>query len=188
MKNTWKHILAAACIGAAVLVPAFGSSAKEEPLIGMPNPIVEYQTMPELEKVVGFRPLVLPKGTFLGGKYKVEAISSISGQLADVRYKLKGKSTLTIRSQRFDVPSSQDISGVYTGNWKRETIGQTGVDIAKLPKDSYAARWVVGNYSFAVVGEHMKEKDFRRLLTEVLVDRTEDFYGQDEQVARDVKF
>ena len=188
MRNNWKRIVAAACIGAAVLVPVFGSSAQEEPLIGMPNPIVEYKTMPELENVVGFRPLILPKGTFLGGKYKVEAISSISGQMADVRYKLGGKGKLTIRSQKFDAPSSQDISGVYTGNWKRETISQTGVDIAKFAKASYAARWVVGNYSFAVIGEHMKEKDFNRLLTEVLVDHTEYFYGQEDQVARGVKF
>lgn len=174
MMHTWKKFIAAAFLGSALLLPLGMTSAKEA-MVGMPNPLVEYSSYSELNDAVHFRPLALPKGTVLAGKYKPSAYISISGETADVRYDLEKGGSLMIRSAKVG-KGSQDISGIYTKNWKEQNFDGTTVSVAKVQKNCYAARWKVGDYTFAVYGEKMKEKDFKKLLP-ALVDYTEQHYG-----------
>ncbi len=175
MKNTWKKWAAALVLGSALLVPLGMTSAKDV-MVGMPNPLVEYQNYSELMDAVDFRPLSMPRGTFLAGKYKPTDYIAISGQVADVRYALEDEGTLTIRSAKVG-KGSQDISGIYGVKWKEVNFDGVTVSRAKLKDKAYAARWSVGEYTFSVTSEKLKEKDFKKLIS-VLVDYTEDNYAE----------
>ncbi len=174
MKNNWKKIATAFVLGSALLLPLGMTSAKD-PMIGMPNPLVEYQTYGELSDAVHFRPLTMPKGTFLAGKYKPAAYISISGNVADVRYDLEKGGDIMIRTAKVG-KGDQDISGIYTKNWKEKNFDGVTVSMAKLEKNAYAARWKVGDYTFSVSSNKLNEKDFKKLVS-VLVDCTEDHYS-----------
>ena len=187
MNTYWKSMAVAFCVGGALLFPIFGSDAKEAE-VTVANPISTYESMADLEKGVGFRPLFMPNGTFLGGKYQISHISSISGNLAEVQYKLEDGGMITIRSEKFSTPDHPDVSGVYTGKWKEKKIGDTKVDMAKISKHDFVARWSVGNYGFAVIGNQMNKKDFNRLVSEVLVDYSQHIYGDRNPLARNVNF
>ncbi len=173
MKNNWKKIAAAFVLGSALLVPLGMTSAKD-PVIGMPNPLVQYQTYSELSDAVDFRPLSMPRGTFLAGKYKSTDYIAISGDVADVRYALENGGSLMFRSAKVG-KGTQDISGIYGAKWKEANFDGVIVSRAKLKDNVYAARWNVGEYTFAVTSEKLKEKDFKKLIS-VLVDYTEDQY------------
>lgn len=182
--------MAAALALSTALAFPLCSQAAEDQAIGMPNPIVSYANYGELEHTVGFRPLLLPKGTFLANHYRVDTISAISGKTAQVRYALDDGASFTIRSAKREADQSDDISGVYSGKWKTKTISHTKVHIAKVGKDSWAAHWTEGDYAFSLFGEQMKKKDFQKLLSEVLVDHTEQFYGEGHgnPIARGAQF
>ena len=177
MTQNWKRAVAALVLGSTLLLPLSMASAKE-PMVGMPNPLVEYRTYNELSDAVHFRPLSMPKGTFLAGKYKPAAYIAISGDVADVRYGLeKDDGQLMLRSAKVG-KGNQDISGIYTKNWKEKNLDGVTVSVAKVDKNHYAARWKVGSYTFAMYGEKMKEKAFMKLLP-TMVDYTEQHYGED---------
>lgn len=57
----WEKAAAVLVMGAALFVPGMMSEAKMPPRIGMPNPLVEYDSYARLGQVVGFQPLFLPK-------------------------------------------------------------------------------------------------------------------------------
>ena len=175
MKNTWKKIVAALALGSALLMPLGMTSAKDV-VVGMPNPLVEYHSYSELMDAVDFRPLSMPRGTFLAGKYKSTDYIAISGDVADVRYELENGGSLMIRSAKVG-KGTQDISGICGAKWKEANFDGVTVSRAKLKDKAYAARWSVGEYTFAVTSEKLKEKDFKKLIS-VLVDYTEDHYTE----------
>ena len=190
MKKKWTYMAAALCLGVALSFPLGQSFAMKENVVGMPNPIVEYTNFAELETAVGFRPLLLPKGTFLAGQYEVDTISSIDKKSAQVSYKLANGGTFTLRSAKLEaVKPMTDISGVYTNKWKDKKIDDTMVSVAKVGKNTYAAHWTVDGYAFSLYGEQVKEKEFKKLLSDVLVQFTEDFYNENKNpMARQARF
>lgn len=178
MKKKWTYMAAAWCLGAALAFPLGRSFAMKETPVGMPNPVAAYDNFVELETAVGFRPLLLPKGTFLAGQYTVDGISSIDGSIAQVRYTLADGGSLFLRSAKMEeAHPMKDISGVYTDKWKDKKMDETTVSIAKVGKNTYAAHWTVDGYAFSLYGEQVREKDFKKLLSDVLVSFTEHFYG-----------
>ena len=189
MNSKWTYRVIGVFLGAALSLSVQSFAMQEAP-IGMPNPIVEYANFTELETAVGFRPLLLPKGTFLAGQYEVDTISSIDKKSAQVSYRLAKGGTFTIRSAKLDEAKPMtDISGVYTNKWKDKKIDDTTVSIAKVAKNTYAAHWTVDGYAFSLYGEQVKEKDFKKLLSEVLVNFTEDFYSENRNpMARQARF
>ncbi len=175
MIYNWKKVAAALALGSALLMPLGMTSAKDVE-VGMPNPLVEYRTYTELTNALDFCPLSMPRGTFLAGKYKSTDYIAISGNVADVRYALENDGNLTIRSAKVGT-GTQDISGIYGAKWKEVNYDGVMVTQAKLKDKAYAARWNVGEYTFAVTSEKLKEKEFKKLIS-VLVDYTEDHYSE----------
>ena len=176
MMKPWKYALMIAAL--ALVIPAFASRA-ERPPIGMPSPLVEYKTYHALAEATDSRPLFLPKGTLLAGQCHLTDYIAIGGKLSDIRYRMDDGSTLSVRTARMEGDRAEgNISGVYTGNWKSRTIGETEVMTAKTMDGRLAAFWTEGEYAFSVVGSQMSDDVFDALLSDVFVDMSEHFYGE----------
>ena len=172
MKN-WKRILIISVTGAAFAASGMASDARVPGRIGIPNPLVEYDSYAGLEQVVGFEPLFLTRSF----GYKVDDYIAISRETADIRYSNDEGAHLAVRSAKSG--SMKDISGVYSVDWKKKKIGHTEVYTAKVDKDSFAAHWTSGGFAFAVTGDGMDEKTFMSLLSGYFVDMTEHYYNDD---------
>lgn len=183
-----KVMKSAAMLAAAVLlvfgtVSAEAAAAAEESVptekiqeIGMPNPIVSYDTIAEMEIVLGFTPLTLPASS----GYVCTNMSIVSGVTANMEYTAKGRlqdegSSLTVRSAELAKVDDLkgDISGVYGAKWEKKQVGQSVVYIAKLADDSFAARWVNERYAFSFVGHKISQDKFLSFLRDFLVPQTE---------------
>ena len=170
----WEKTAAARVLGAALFVPGMMSEARVPGRIGIPNPLVQYDSYARLGQVVGFQPLFLPR--FFG--YKVDTYTAISRQTADIRYSNDDGAVFMVRSALRDRNNdTEDISGVYTGKWEKKEISHTTVYVAKTDEHAFAAHWICGGFAFAVTGEGMDEKEFSHILSGYLVDVTEHYYG-----------
>lgn len=171
----WERAAAAAVIlGAALFMPGMMSEARMPTHIGIPNPLVQYESYERLGQVVGFQPLFLAKSF----GYKVDSYIAISRKTADIRYSSDDGARLTVRSALKErTGGMEDISGVYTGKWEKKEIAHTTVYVAKTDEKSFAAHWTCGSYSFAVTGENMGEEEFQHILAGYFVDMTEHYYS-----------
>ena len=70
----WERAAAAAILGAALFMPGMMSEARMPTHIGIPNPLVQYESYERLGQVVGFQPLFLAKSF----GYKVDSYMAIS--------------------------------------------------------------------------------------------------------------
>ncbi|MDU2065335.1 MAG: hypothetical protein E6713_10900 [Sporomusaceae bacterium] len=162
----------------AIMMSASGlcsaAAAPTETLVGMPNPIVEYQTDEDMINTIGFTPLYLPK---ISG-YSCDSISVISKKIADVRFQRLGdrNSKLRIRTAQQDDFSGDDISGIYSVTWEEKHINDTAISIAKMKDHSYAAHWKTGKYLFSVQADGISYLEFMSLLSDCLVDLTAHYY------------
>ena len=155
--------------------PEETAAAHEQPaLIGMPNPMVEYTSIPEMQDALGFLPLTLPESMYTCTNRYIIAKST-----ADLRYTTRDTerpSTYCIRSARqTSFPSSQDISGMYGFTWWPHFISRTNVFLAKTGDSSYAARWSNDQYLFSATADNVDEADFNDELLH-LVSTTEEDY------------
>ena len=170
----WGKLLIASIMGAAMLAPGMVSEAQMPGRIGIPNPLVEYNSYERLGQVVGFDPLFLTESF----GYKVDDYIAISRETADIRYSNDKGAKLMVRSEKMkQSEAAKDISGVYTGKWEEKRIGNAQVYVAKTGSHSFAAHWTTGGYAFAVTGEGMNEKEFNHLLTGYFVDITDHYYS-----------
>lgn len=97
------------------------SKDKGENQTQIPNPLVDYNTVDEARKAVGFNfgvPSILPDG------YKMGDIVVISNELAEIFYK-NGENTILYRTAK----GNTDISGNYTVYNKVKTITVASTDI-----------------------------------------------------------
>lgn len=170
----WEKLLIASIMGAAMLVPGMVSEAQMPGRIGIPNPLVEYNSYERLGQVVGFDPLFLTESF----GYKVDDYIAISRETADIRYSNDKGAKLMVRSEKMKQgEAAKDISGVYTRKWEEKRIGNAQVYVAKTGSHSFTAHWTTGGYAFAVTGEGMNEKEFNHLLTGYFVDITDHYYS-----------
>lgn len=170
----WERAAAAVILGAALFMPGMMSEARMPSRIGIPNPLVQYESYERLGQVVGFQPLFLAKSF----GYRVDSYIAISRQLADIRYSNDDGARLAVRSALRDRKNgAEDISGVYTGKWEKKEISHSTVYVAKTDEKTYTARWVTGGFAFAVTGEDMSEEEFSRILSGYFVDMAEHYYS-----------
>ena len=136
MKKFLLTLLAAAALLTALPVYAApkGAAAASEPealTVGMPNPYVAYETLPEMKAVLGFDPLFVPRSA----GYECTKMYIIGGTIADIRFtgiKDNARSTCGVRSGRIDIAGMDDISGYYSVPWEDVHISQTDLHLAQL--------------------------------------------------------
>lgn len=179
-KRSFK-ILSGMLVAAAVLVavplnvPAAQarSYTSAQEMDGMPNPMVEYQSVAEAAQAAGYYPLSLSELT----GYQAEHIYVIAGDLIDIRYARirNDNAKLLVRTAPANLMQDDDISGIYGATWKKVTMRGVPVSIAEVKDENgmttnYAAHWAVGDYLFAVQFEGISYTAFMRALLDGPVD------------------
>lgn len=157
---------------------ATGTAAEDTAIdsVGMPNPMIAYDSYAAMEQVLGFKPLIFPKASGL-----VENARYVIGDTtADIRYKsrygLNGREeSFMLRTARGDF-APEAISGLYGYDWENKMISHTSVKIAKINDSAYAAIWSAGGFSFAAYGQEINYWNFIETVQDNLVDLTEHYY------------
>lgn len=117
---------------------------KKPASIGLPNPLVNYSTLDEARKAVGFTfavPETLPDG------YQMKEIIVISNNLAKISY-LNGDNQITYRTAK----GNADISGDYNVYDKVKTIpvGNTQITVKGKDDSINLATWTKDGTSFSL--------------------------------------
>lgn len=158
-RNVMAGILAAAVIAAGtitVMAAGTGASAQtgatmnedaidEEMMIGIPSPIVEYNTLAEAEKAAGFRfqvPATIKD-------YEEISYTVISGDLIQVIY--SGDSG-EICIRKMAASDTEDISGDYNlyGNVETATVRGHEVVIRGSEDSATLATWTNKGYAYSI--------------------------------------
>ena len=189
-------ILSGMLVAAAVLVavplnvPAAQarSYTSAQEMDGMPNPMVEYQSVAEAAQAAGYYPLSLSELT----GYQAEHIYVISGDLIDIRYARirNDNAKLLVRTAPANLMQDDDISGIYGATWKKVTMRGVPVSIAEVKDENgmttnYAAHWAVGDYLFAVQSEGISYTAFMRALLDGPVDLSVNYFTKIEHRSMD---
>ena len=175
-KRSFK-ILSGMLVAAAVLVavplnvPAAQarSYTSAQEMDGMPNPMVEYQSVAEAAHIY-----------------------VIAGDLIDIRYARirNDNAKLLVRTAPANLMQNDDISGIYGATWKKVTMRGVPVSIAEVKDENgmttnYAAHWTVGDYLFAVQSEGISYTAFMRALLDGPVDLSVNYFTKIEHRSMD---
>ena len=194
-KRSFK-ILSGMLVAAAVLVavplnvPAAQarSYTSAQEMDGMPNPMVEYQSVAEAAQAAGYYPLSLSELT----GYQAEHIYVIAGDLIDIRYARirNDNAKLLVRTTPANLMQNDDISGIYGATWKKVTMRGVPVSIAEVKDENgmttnYAAHWAVGDSLFAVQSEGISYTAFMRALLDGPVDLSVNYFTKIEHRSMD---
>jgi len=189
-------ILSGMLVAAAVLVavplnvPAAQarSYTSAQEMDGMPNPMVEYQSVAEAAQAAGYYPLSLSELT----GYQAEHIYVIAGDLIDIRYARirNDNAKLLVRTAPANLMQDDDISGIYGATWKKVTMRGVPVSIAEVKDENgmttnYAAHWAVGDYLFAVQFEGISYTAFMHALLDGPVDLSVNYFTKIEHHSMD---
>ena len=189
-------ILSGMLVAAAVLVavplnvPAAQarSYTSAQEMDGMPNPMVEYQSVAEAAQAAGYYPLSLSELT----GYQAEHIYVIAGDLIDIRYARirNDNAKLLVRTAPANLMQDDDISGIYGATWKKVTMRGVPVSIAEVKDENgmptnYAAHWAVGDYLFAVQFEGISYTAFMHALLDGPVDLSVNYFTKIEHRSMD---
>lgn len=163
--------------GAALMISSVSLAANTSDgrFIGMPNPIVTYDTYESAVHTAGFTPLYLTRDA----GYSCYYISLIGKHTADLGFQKLGQPETTVRvrtmPQKADT-TAKDISGVYSVTWKDQIIDGQTVSMAKISDTSYVAHWKVGDYQFSAQASGMSALEFKSLLENSLVDDSAHYF------------
>ncbi|MGG0797338.1 stalk domain-containing protein [Brevibacillus laterosporus] len=119
-------------------------TSKKPASIGLPNPLVNYSTLDEARKAVGFTfavPATLPDG------YQMKDITVISNSLAKISYS-KGDNHIAYRTAK----ENTDISGDYNvyDKVKPITVGNTKITVKGKGDSINLATWTKDGTSFSL--------------------------------------
>ena len=175
MKYTVKRTAVLACAALMIGSVSLAASTPKVQAMGLPNPIVTYDTYESVVKDAGFTPLYLTRDAGFSCYY----LSLIGKNTADIGFQRLGQPETTVRvrtmPQKAD-KSIKDISGIYSVTWKDQVIDGVTVSIAKISDTSYAAHWNVGDYQFSAQATGMSAPEFKALLENSLVDDSAHYF------------
>ena len=107
----------------AVLVVTACSNARQKQE-EIPNPMVRYDTIDQIEKKVGYSPAILP--AYSG--FELKEMYIIGDELVDLRYQKTGGAEATVRSQK---NAGGDISGYQQLTYSPETYNGITYNMAE---------------------------------------------------------
>ena len=138
-------VLVGAVITMSAMPMAFAAetTAVNDTIIGMPNPFVDYDTLEEAEKAVGFE-INVPES--IDG-YSEKLISVMDGKMIQVVF-AEGDKQICIRKEK----GNDDISGDYTKYAEKKITDVDGVTITlKGGNGKYGnATWTADGYSYSI--------------------------------------
>lgn len=172
-----KKSLAVAAVAAfstlAFTTPVFAEEAPAEAEAAAPavvdtaSPIRTYEDIPTLQRAIGFPVLYLP-GDIYRTYDPAVVISAIANRVSDLRFvnQMDGSELMVRTALRTDT-GLDDISGFVGYEWATTQLLSSDlvtVDICSTDHGSYAARWVRGNFAFAIAMSNTTSEDFARVL------------------------
>lgn len=175
MKYTVKRTAVLACAALMIGSVSLAASTPKVQAMGLPNPIVTYDTYESVVKDAGFTPLYLTRDAGFSCYY----LSLIGKNTADIGFQRLGQPETTVRvrtmPQKAD-KSIKDISGIYSVTWKDQVIDGVPVSIAKINDTSYVAHWKMGDYQFSAQAAGMSAPQFKAILENSLVDDSAHYF------------
>lgn len=163
---------AAAFVPFALAATAYAEEVPAQAVVDTANPVKTYEDIPTLQKSLGFPVLYLP-GDLYRAYDPAVVISAIGGRVSDLRFVNQiDSSELMVRTAlRYD-SGLDDISGFVGYEWATTQLLSSDlvtVDICSTDHGSYAARWVRGNFAFAIAMSNTTSEDFGRVLKSFFV-------------------
>lgn len=134
-------------------------SDKASDLIGMPSPLVNYTTLDEARKAIGFK-FTVP--TTIPDNYKMGDIIVIGNELAEILYRYDDKEILYRTAK-----GNADISGDYNDYDKVKTIiiGNTEATVKGKNDSINLATWIKDGVSFSLsFDEAVNEKVLSKII------------------------
>ncbi len=131
---------------AALLVTACSNTGQKKEEI--PNPMIRYDTIDQIEKKVGYSPAILP--AYSG--FELKEIYIIGDEVVDLRYQKTGGAEATVRSQK---NAEGDISGYQQLSYSPEIYNDITYNIAENADDkAIIAYFTKGDmtYSMSAIG------------------------------------
>lgn len=131
---------------AALLVTACSNTGQKKEEI--PNPMVRYDTIDQIEKKVGYSPAILP--AYSG--FELKEMYIIGDEVVDLRYQKTGGAEATVRSQK---NVEGDISGYQQLSYSPEIYNDITYNIAENADDkAIIAYFTKGDmtYSMSAIG------------------------------------
>ena len=176
MNKRFTSLLSALAIGTLLW---FNTVEAAEKTVGMPNPMVSYDSVAAAKTAAGFQPLYLPS---ISG-YHVNQVWVIAGDVIDIEYVSDSQPVgkFRLRTARCTELMNDNISGVYGAKWENKKLNGLSVAIAEVPDEQnksvgYAAHWKCNNMLFSVSGENLTYREFWRLLEQGLVELSQNYF------------
>ena len=175
MNKRFMSLLSALAIGTLW----FNTVEAAEKNMGMPNPMVSYDSVAAAKTAAGFQPLYLPS---ISG-YHVGKVWVIAGDIIDIEYMSDTEAVgkFRLRTARCTELVNDNISGIHGAKWENKKISGLSVAIAEVPEEKsksvgYAAHWRYSNMLFSVSGENLTYREFLRLLEHGLVELSQNYF------------
>lgn len=137
------------------------SETKIEKIIGMPNPMVPYDTFEELSKACDFK-ILYPSDTKNYTEFKYFLISD---NLADCRLTDKNNKDIeiTYRSSK----GNNDISGYHGFTPTNSKINDVEVHTYKTD-DGFATWWTNNDMAYSISAKNINENEYKTLLEDAI--------------------
>ncbi|WP_195268184.1 hypothetical protein [Eubacterium sp. 1001713B170207_170306_E7] len=145
----------------AVLVVTACSKADPQKS-GMPNPMVSYDTLEQIEKKMGYSPAALP--AYSG--FELKELYIIGDELVDLEYQKTGGAEATVRSQK---NATGDISGYQNLSYSTESYNGTTYNIAENAEDkAFIASFTKGDMTYSMSATGLDKDTFKNEFATVI--------------------
>ena len=152
MKRKADVFLSVLVFAVLVVTACSNTSQKKEEL---PNPMVRYDTIDQIEKKVGYSPAILP--AYSG--FELKEMYIIGNELVDLRYQKTGGAEATVRSQK---NAEGDISGYQQLSYSPETYNGITYNIAENADDkAIIAYFTKGDMTYSMSATGLDKDTFK---------------------------
>lgn len=152
MKRKAAVFLSVLVFAVLVVTACSNTSQKKEEL---PNPMVRYDTIDQIEKKVGYSPAILP--AYSG--FELKEMYIIGNELVDLRYQKTGGAEATVRSQK---NAEGDISGYQQLSYSPETYNGITYNIAENADDkAIIAYFTKGDMTYSMSATGLDKDTFK---------------------------
>lgn len=128
----------------------------------VPNPMVAYDSLEQVEDKMDYFPAVLPEST----GFELKEMFIIADTVVDLRYQNASGAEVVVRSQK---DAEGDISGYQNLSYSSETYGGITYSIAENPDDkALIANFTKGSMTYSVSATGLDEDSFKPLFTTVI--------------------
>lgn len=140
---------------------------------GLPNPMIGYESLSAMVKVLGFAPLTLDRQEYTNTNKII--ISGVTSHLVYRDTSIKSENQVIVRSALKNQAHMLNISGYFYDNWKKQRFSHTSVNLVEATPMNHAASWYNDRYTFSVSARDLDREEFKMLVRQLVI-KTETSY------------